>query len=216
MPIKLSILSTPIGNLQDLSPRTIKTLEKAEVIFTESPKIIKNLLQTQKRIIAYSSHNEKKYINLLLNFLKNNTHVCLLSDSGNPTISDPGHILIRAAINAGYSIEVIPGPSAIITSIVGSGLAISRFAFLGFLPKKGIHRSQLITNTYKLGLSLIIFESPKRILHTLKELKLLLGDKKIIIARELTKYFETYHRGSLNTALCPPLIPKGEITIIIE
>ncbi|QQG34886.1 MAG: rRNA small subunit methyltransferase 1 [Deltaproteobacteria bacterium] len=221
MKSKLSVICTPIGNLQDLSNRAIDVLKKSEIIFSESQKLVKILIkeaiiETTKTIISCSCSKEKQNVNLLLQALSSKMQTCLISDAGAPTINDPGSILIKETLKAGHLVEVIPGPNAIITSIIGSGLTISRFSFLGFLPKKGLYRTQLILHSYKLGLSLIIFESPKRIFNTLKELYILLGPRKIVIARELTKYFETYHRGILGSVFSPPLLSKGELTIIVE
>ncbi len=218
----LKIIATPIGNLADMSPRAIQALKDAQVILAEnithSRKLFNSIgldLSTTK-LISCSPPEEPKRIPIVLERLQQGDSIALVSDAGAPTISDPGGRLISAVIEAGHPIEVIPGPSAIIAALMGAGLVANRFAFLGFLPKKGKERTRLVQESYKTGLALVIFESPHRIQATLQDLAHLCGPQKLVVARELTKHFETFHRGLLGQALTPQLVEKGELVIIIE
>lgn len=218
----LSIITTPIGNLADLSPRAAQTLKSAQLILAENTLHSRKLLTAigvdlkQVKLIACPSPKEVARIPVALERLEAGDHIALISDAGAPSVSDPGGRLIQAIIEARHKIEVIPGPSAVITALMGAGLVTTRFAFLGFLPKKGKDRVCLITDAYQSGLALVIFESPHRISKTLDELHELLGQQKIVVARELTKHFETFHRGVLGSALKPALVEKGEMVIVVE
>lgn len=218
----LKIIATPIGNLSDLSPRAVQALKECHVILAESISHSRKLLSSigldlkHTRLISCSATEEMKRVPQVLELLEQGQSVGLISDAGAPAVSDPGARLIQAAIESDYRVEPIPGPSAVITALMGAGLITHRFAFLGFLPKKGKERIRLIQDSYQAGLALVIFESPHRISKTLAELFELCGSKKVVVARELTKLYETFHRGSLGSALKPSLIEKGEFVIIIE
>ncbi|MBL4819169.1 MAG: 16S rRNA (cytidine(1402)-2'-O)-methyltransferase [Deltaproteobacteria bacterium] len=218
----LSIVATPIGNLGDLSPRAAKALQEADIICAENIRHSKKLITTISRhpgvtrFLSCPAPKESACIPKVLNALEAEQHIVLISDAGMPAISDPGGKIIQAVIEAGHKLEVIPGPSAILAALAGSGLITPRFAFLGFLPKKGLERQRIILSSYQAGLALVIFESPHRISKTLNELHKLFGEQKIVVARELTKKFETFHRGILGGDLEPALIEKGEMVIIIE
>lgn len=218
----LKIIATPIGNLEDMSPRAIHALKESQVILAENITHSRKLFNSigldlsDKKLVSCSPPEEPKRIPIVLERLEQGACVALISDAGAPTISDPGGRLISAVIEAGYKIEVIPGPSAIITALMGAGLVANRFAFLGFLPKKGKERQRLIQDSYTAGLALVIFESPNRIQETLEDLFKLCGPQKVVVARELTKHFETFHRGLLGQDLKPALVKKGELVIIIE
>ncbi len=219
---KLSIVSTPIGNLSDISPRAVEVLRKANIILAENPKHSKYLLLNieinfkEIKLINCSARREKDSISFVLSNLQSGANIAIISDAGTPGISDPGSKIIRAVIESNFKIEVIPGPSSIIAALMGSGIITTRFAFLGFLPKKGKERLRLLLGAYQANLSIVMFESPYRITKTLKELNQIFGCLKIIIARELTKYYETFHRGKLGSELQPPLVEKGEMVLIIE
>lgn len=218
----LKIIATPIGNLADLSPRALQALKDCSVILAE------NIMHSRKlfasigldlssvQLISCAAQEEKKRIKILLERLEQGNTIGFISDAGAPVISDPGGHLIQAAIESGHKIEVIPGPSAIIAALMGCALIAHRFAFLGFLPKKGKERAKLIQESYQAGLALVIFESPNRAQQTLQDLFKFCGPQKLVVARELTKHFETFHRGILGQELEPPLVEKGELVIIIE
>jgi 16S rRNA (cytidine1402-2'-O)-methyltransferase len=218
----LSIVATPIGNLADLSPRAVHTLASSQIILAESPLHSRRLLThaginlSKTRLVSCSPPQEKGRIPMLLQALADGQQVSFISDAGAPTVSDPGSSVVRAAIEAGYKIEVIPGPSAVIAALMGAGLIAHRFAFLGFLAKKGKERLRLIAEPHQHGLAVVIFESPYRIHKTLDELFKLLGPQKVVVARELTKRFETFHRGILGEKLTPEVPAKGEMVIVIE
>ncbi len=218
----LSIVATPIGNLADLSPRAIHTLSNSNIIFAESPLHSRRLFShagidiSEIKLVSCSAPQEKGRIPMLLEALEEGLHVSLISDAGAPMVSDPGSMLIRAVIEAGHRIEVIPGPSAVIATLMGAGIIAHRFAFLGFLPKKGLERLRLIKESHELGLAVVLFESPYRIHKMLDELYKLLGSQKVVVARELTKHFETFHRGILGQELEPKIPEKGEMVIVIE
>ncbi|MEI6805212.1 MAG: 16S rRNA (cytidine(1402)-2'-O)-methyltransferase [Myxococcaceae bacterium] len=218
----LKIIATPIGNLTDMSPRGILALKDSQVILAENITHSRKLFNaigldlSQTKLISCSPSEEAKRIPTILERLEHGEVVGLVSDAGAPTVSDPGGRLISAVIEAGYKIEVIPGPSAIITALMGAGLIANRFAFLGFLPKKGKERVRLIQTSYTAGLALVIFESPNRISETIENLFEICGPQKVVVARELTKHFETFHRGILGQDLKPEIVTKGELVIIIE
>lgn len=219
---KLSIVSTPIGNLSDLSSRAVQILQQADIILAENPRHSRLLLSNVDinfkniKLISFSPRKETSQIPLILNYLQNGARIAMISDAGTPGISDPGSKIINSVIQSGYKSEVIPGPSAVIAALVGSGIVFNRFAFLGFLPKKGKERLRFLSNAYQANLAIIIFESPYRITKTLEELYKIFGELNVVVARELTKYFETFHRGKLGSKLHPPLVEKGEMVIIVE
>lgn len=219
----LKIVATPIGNLRDITLRAIDEIKKAQVIFAEdtrhSLKLISGLgieLSNNCRLISCSSQNESERIKVAVQRIKRGDSVVLLSDAGCPTISDPGSLIAQGVIDAGYDIEIIPGASALSASLMGAGIDTTRFAFLGFLPQRTIKREKLIKNSAFSELSLVIFESPLRVKKLLDELYKLLGERRVVVARELTKLHETFHRGILGQELTPPIINKGECVIIVE
>ena len=218
----LKIVATPIGNLADMSPRAVQALKDCSVILAENMTHSRKLFSSigldlsQIKLISCAAAEEIKRIPVILERLERGEIIALVSDAGAPAISDPGGRLIGAVIEAGYRIEVIPGPSAIITALMGCGLIAHRFAFLGFLPKKGKERIKIIQDAYRASLALVIFESPNRVQETLLDLFKLCGPQKVVLARELTKHFETFHRGFLGQDLEPVLVEKGEFVIIVE
>lgn len=218
----LSIVCTPIGNLGDISKRAADTLRSSSVILAENINHSRKLLSALQvdlkntQMLSCAQQDEEKRIKVVLEKLEAGDHISLISDAGAPSISDPGGRLVDAVIQAGYKIEVIPGPSAVIAALMGAGVISHRFAFLGFLPKKGKERERLIQGSRALGMALVIYESPNRVLATLDSLFELCGPKRVVVARELTKQFETFHRGVLGAELSPPFVPKGEAVIVIE
>jgi 16S rRNA (cytidine1402-2'-O)-methyltransferase len=152
----------------------------------------------------------------VLERLQKGDRIALLSDAGAPNVSDPGGRIVEAVVAEELAIEVIPGPSAVVAALMGAGLITHRFAFLGFLPKKGKEREKAILDARRAGFALVIYESPLRIAETLDDLFGFCGPVRVVVARELTKHFETFHRGSLGSDLSPPLIEKGEMVIVVE
>lgn len=219
----LTIVATPIGNIKDISLRAIDIIKEADVILAEDTRHTKNLikslaieLKTHCRLLSCDSHKEKLRIDLVLRHLHKEENIILVADAGCPTISDPGSLMIQAVINAGFLINVIPGPSAHSTALMGAGINTTRFVFLGFLPLKKTARQNLLSKNFNNGLALVIYEAPHRLKKLLAELYTLLGKKRVVVARELTKIFETFHRGFLGEELNPPLVYKGECVVIVE
>ena len=217
----LYIVSTPIGNLSDISLRAIETLQKVDLILAEDTRKTGTLLKSlkiKKNLLSFYEHNESARIPQVIDFLKKGQNLALVSDAGTPTISDPGFKLIREAITQGLKIESIPGASAALAALVVSGLPTDKFIFLGYLPKKQGKATKIIKQIADLDFTIILFESPKRLLRNLKLLKDLLGNKSTVVARELTKLHEEYLRGDIEDIIehfkKNPI--KGEITLIIH
>jgi len=216
---KLYIVPTPIGNLKDITLRSLEILNSVDYLICEDTRRTKILLYhyniKNKKLISYFAPKEEQKIPQILEILKNNNTV-LVVDSGMPGISDPGYKLIKTCLEQGIEIEVLPGPSAFLTALIGSGLPTDRFLFLGFLPKKGLEN---FLKKYKdLEATIIFYESPQRILKTLDVLEKVFGNLQITIAREISKIYEEYIRGDLrevkeklkNRKL------KGEITLVVR
>ncbi|HXW52591.1 MAG TPA: 16S rRNA (cytidine(1402)-2'-O)-methyltransferase [Myxococcota bacterium] len=223
MATRLKILATPIGNIRDISLRAMDEIKRADVIFAEdtrhSLKLIQALnieLKPDCRLVSCDAHKERDRIDVVIARLLANDQVLLISDAGCPTISDPGSLLVQGVLQKGLAVEVIPGPSAHSTALMGAGIDTTRFAFLGFLPQKKTARKKLIESAASAGLALVIYESPLRVLELLDELFLLLGARRVVVARELTKLHETFHRGVLGSPLDPPVVEKGECVVVIE
>jgi 16S rRNA (cytidine1402-2'-O)-methyltransferase len=219
----LTIVATPIGNIKDITLRALDEINQADLILAEDTRhslvLIKALainLKPHCRLVSCDSHKENSRINLVLEYLIAKKKVILLSDAGCPTISDPGSLLVQAVINAGFLVNIIPGPSAHSAALMGAGINTTRFAFLGFLPLKKSKSRELILESFKAGLALVIYEAPNRVLPLLDELYDLLGKQRVVIARELTKVFETFHRGFLGEKLTPAFVAKGECVVIVE
>lgn len=218
----LSIVCTPIGNLEDISKRALRVLSESDCILAENVENTLKLLRLldvrfeDKKILSCSQHEEAERIKVVLERLQSGSKVALLSDAGAPAVSDPGGRIVEAVVAAGHAIEVIPGPSALVAALMGAGVITTRFAFLGFLPRKGKERDKIITDARKAGLALVIYESPLRAAHTLDDLFKACGPARVVVARELTKRFETFHRGVLGAPLEPALVDKGELVIVVE
>jgi 16S rRNA (cytidine1402-2'-O)-methyltransferase len=218
----LKIVCTPIGNLGDMSPRAVNALKTSSVILAENTLHSRKLLAAMGvgldniKLISCAQHDEERRVDVVLERLEAGEHVSLISDAGAPGISDPGGRLTEAIVKAGHNIEVIPGPSAVIAALMGAGVVSHHFAFLGFLPKKGKERERLIKDSRAAGFAIVLYESPNRVLDTLEDLHKLCGARRVVVARELTKQFETFHRGVLGGELSPVWVNKGEAVIVVE
>ena len=216
---KLFVVATPIGNLQDISFRAVETLKKVNCIFAEDTRTSKKLINhydIDTKLYSYHDHSSEKEIARLLDILKDHKDVALISDAGTPTISDPGYSLIRQCINEGIDVIPIPGASALTAAISASGLPSDAFAFIGFLPtKKG--RKKKISSLENLDMTIVLFESPHRLIKTLNQLKEALGERPIVVARELTKLYEEIIRGNFSSTIefFEAKKIKGEIVIMI-
>jgi len=215
----LFVVPTPIGNLKDITLRSLEVLKEVECIFCEDTRRTKILLDhygiKNKNLISYFAPKEEEKIPYILDILKK-YHSALVVDSGMPVISDPGYKLIKACLESGIKIEVLPGPSAFLTALVSSGLPIDKFLFLGFLPKKGL--KNYFEKLKDLEATFVFYESPKRILKTLKTIKEVFKKGKIVIAREISKIYEEYLRGNLDEIIeiLEKRKLKGEITIVFR
>ena len=216
---RLYIVATPIGNLKDFTFRAIDTLKEVDFVFAEDTRNSIQLMKHYKietKIDSYHEHNNVKKIPKIINLLNAGKNIALISDAGTPTISDPGYKLIRACIDEEINIIPIPGASAVTAALSASGLPSDSFFFLGFLPhKKG--RKKKISFLKSLDNTIIIFESPHRLLKTLKELHDELGERPVVVARELTKLYEEIIRGNFDSIIeyFESKKVKGEIVIII-
>lgn len=222
MPGSVQLICTPIGNLGDISFRAVQSLQNADVIACEdtrhSSRLLKHLEIERKELVALHDHNEGARAGSLVERAFEGERIVFLSDAGTPTISDPGYRLVNACVDAGVTVEVIPGPSAVITALAGSGLPTDAFYFGGFLPVKSGKRARLLEESLNRTETSIFFESPYRLLKTLKALAELDEERSICVARELTKKFETYHRGTAPQILeeFAEKTVKGEITLLIQ
>ncbi|WP_185849555.1 16S rRNA (cytidine(1402)-2'-O)-methyltransferase [Blattabacterium cuenoti] len=217
----LYIVPTPIGNREDLTFRSLRILNEVDLILAENNKISKRLLSFYKiktHIKTYHIYNEHKMIPSILEKIKKGKKLALISNAGTPSISDPGFLLIRSCIEASISIECLPGPTALIPAVVVSGFPINEFTFVGFLPKK--KRKTQLNNLSKENRTIILYESPHRLLRTLNDLKDFFDLKRnIVICKEISKMFQETLRGNIeDMILYYKKIKKilGEYVIIIE
>jgi 16S rRNA (cytidine1402-2'-O)-methyltransferase len=213
----LFVVSTPIGNLGDVTHRAIETLGAVSLIAAEDTRrtrILLNRYQIQTPLSSYNSFNKIKKGREFVERLKKGNDLALVSDAGTPGISDPHYHLVNSAIEEGVSIYSIPGPSALLAALTVSGLPMDRFVFEGFLPrKKG--RTTMLENLAHERRTVVIFESPNRIQKTLQDLYRFFGDRKVAVTRELTKMYEEVIRGNLKELSTLTRTWKGEITVVI-
>ncbi len=202
-PRTLYVVSTPIGNLEDISDRALRVLREVDLIAAEDTRTTGNLLRhfgVRKPMVSYFSRNEQRRVPELVAKLTDGSSIAVVSDAGTPGISDPAARLISASIAAGIPIVAVPGASAILPALIVSGLPIDSFVFEGFLPvKKG--RSTALAALSKEEQTIVLYESPHRLLRTLGDLKASFGDRRISVAREITKKFEEVVRGSITEAI---------------
>jgi len=214
----LYVVATPIGNLEDISLRALRILREVRLIAAEDTRKTKRLLNAyriQTPMTSYHEHNKKIKLDYILNHLKEGD-VALVSEAGTPGVSDPGYELIRAATQAGIPVVPVPGPSAVITALVVSGLPTDRFLYLGFLPRRASARKQALKSVAQETETLVILEAPHRLQPTLNDLQLLLGDRQIAVCRELTKLHEEVFRGTIGQAIDRFTEPRGEFTLVVE
>lgn len=217
----LYIVSTPIGNLEDITYRAIRILNESDIIAAEDTRHTLKLLNhynISKPLTSYHEYNKIPKTAQLIQKLKQGESVALLSDAGTPGISDPGFYLIREAIREQISVIPIPGVTALITALSVSGLATDAFYFRGFLPKKTAQRIKIMDTIKELHCTLIFYESPHRIKNTLEDMLKIFGDRNIVLGKELTKKFEEFFRGKLSqiAAQISSKNIKGEWTILLE
>lgn len=219
----LVLVGTPIGNLGDLSPRAVEALRAADAICCEDTRRTGRLLQhagvDHRPFIVVNDHTELRAIDGVLGRLAAGERVAVVTDAGMPGISDPGERLVRAALDAGHPVEVVPGPSAAVTALVLSGLAAGRFAFEGFLPRKGSGRTERLAEVSAERRTVVLYEAPHRIARTLADLAEVCGaERRVSIGRELTKLHEETWRGTLAEAVewVATEVPRGELVVVLE
>ncbi len=216
---KLYLVATPIGNLEDITLRALKILKEVDLIAAEDTRNTLKLLnhfEINKPLISYHRHNEDIKSDVLINKLKTGENIALVSDAGTPGISDPGEVIVEQAIKNNIEIIPIPGACAAINALICSGLNTKEFVFLGFLPiNKKLRKEKLneIKNEVKTS---IIYEAPHKLKNTLEDLKDILGNRKVVLARELTKIHEEFIRGNIEQIIEKSDDLRGEIIIIIE
>lgn len=219
----LMLVPTPIGNLEDITLRALRVLRSVDVILAEDTRITKRLLKhfhIEKPVQSYHAHNEHDQIEKLIMRMKAGEHMALVSDAGTPGISDPGFLLVRACLQAQLEVECLPGPTAFVPALVQSGLPSDRFVFEGFLPVKKGRKSRLEALSQE-DRTLILYESPHRLIKTLREIADVFGsDRPIAIAREISKFFGETVRGSVEDVIREFLQRnkeslKGEFVIVI-
>jgi len=219
----LSLVSTPIGNLEDITLRALKVLKDCDIILCEDTRRTKILLEKyniKKQLISCHSYNQTKRADLLIELLKNKKNVVYVTDSGTPCISDPGYELVLKAIENSFPIECIPGPTAFVPALVCSGLPTDDFVFLGFLPRKKSKINKLLASVSALKKTIIFYESPYRIKRTIEICKSIFKpETKLVIAREITKKFEEFIRGTIESVYNEILKRKeikGEIVVLLH
>ena len=214
----LFVVATPIGNLEDISLRALRILREVRLIAAEDTRKTKRLLTTydiKTPMTSYHQHNEGTKLNYILGCLEEGD-VALVSEAGTPGMSDPGYELIVAASQRGIPVVPVPGASAIITALTISGLATDRFTYLGFLPRRPNSRRSFLETVVNSHGTIIVLESPHRLLPALSDILLVLGDRKIAVCRELTKLHEEVFRGRVSQAIEHFTEPRGEFTLVIE
>jgi len=218
---KLYICPTPIGNLDDMTIRGLKTLESVDLIAAEDTRHTIKLLnhfEIKTKLFSYHEHNKRTAGPQLVERLLGDMDVALVSDAGMPGISDPGEDLVKLCIESGIEIEALPGASAVITALAASGLSTRRFLFEGFLDRHKKVRRERLTYLEPLKETLVFYESPHRLLDTLGDFIKVLGDRQIVLARELTKRYEEYFRGSISEGISyfKDKGIKGEFVVLVE
>lgn len=214
----LVLVATPIGNLGDLSPRAIEALTTAELICCEDTRRTGRLLQhagiANKRLAVCNEHTERDRVADVLAVLGSGGTVAVVTDAGTPGISDPGAWLVRAAVESGFGVTTVPGPTALVSALVSSGLPTTRFVFEGFLPRSGRARKERIADIAGETRTVVLYEAPHRIERTITDLRAACGDHRpVAVARELTKLYETVVRGTLSSIELGT--PRGEYVVVL-
>jgi 16S rRNA (cytidine1402-2'-O)-methyltransferase len=215
----LYLVATPIGNLEDLSPRAVRILREANLIAAEDTRHTRALLthfDIHTPLTSYFEHNKLAKLDTILSALSQGD-VALVSDAGTPAINDPGYELVKAAIETGHSVSPVPGPSAPIAALAASGLPTDSFLYLGYLPRRSSERRDFAAQVAEMPYTLIFFETPHRLLESLEDLQSVLGDRPMTAARELTKLHEEFVRGTIGEVRThfEQSEPRGEFVLVI-
>ncbi len=216
---KLYLVATPIGNLEDITLRAIRTLKEADIIVAEDTRHtlqLLNHLEISKPLMSYQRHsNEKKIIEIINKILEGN-NIALVTDAGTPGISDPGEEIVKEAIKNNIKVTPIPGACALICALISSGLDTKEFTFLGFLPMNNKNRKEKLKEIKFSTNTIILYEAPHKLKETLRDLKEILENRKIVLAHEMTKIHESFEIGTVKEFIEKISEPKGEYVIIIE
>ena len=215
----LYVVATPIGNLEDITLRAINVLREVDLIAAEDTRHtlkLLNHLEISKPLISYHRHNEEVKTDILIKELKQGKNIALVSDAGTPGICDPGEEVIKKCIEEEITVIAIPGPCAMINALICSGLETKEFIFMGFLPLNKKNRKEKLEEIKQATKTTIIYEAPHKLEMTLKDLKEIIGTRKLVLARELTKIHEEYIRENIETLIEKAKDIKGEIVLIIE
>jgi len=217
----LYLVATPIGNLEDITVRAIRTLRECDLIAAEDTRHSGQLLKhlgISKPLLSYFQFNEARRSEEILERLRRGEKVALVTDAGTPGISDPGERVVKAALAAGFRVESVPGPCSLVAALTASGFATNEFQFIGFLPHKPGERRKQLAKLHEVAGTLLLYESPYRILKLLRELRDIFPDRQIVLARELTKKFEEFLRGTPAQllALLEKRSIKGEFVVLIQ
>jgi 16S rRNA (cytidine1402-2'-O)-methyltransferase len=217
----LSLVATPIGNLEDITLRALRVLQEVDLIATEDTRRTRTLLahyQIDTPLTSLYDHNEAQKAPTLIRRLQEGANIALVSDAGTPLISDPGYRLVQLAIAQGITVTPIPGPSALVAALIVAGLPTDRFVFEGFLPKKPGKRRRRLEALGDEPRTLIFYESPRRVPGLVAEMQVLWGDRRAVVVREMTKKFEEILRGRLTEVQAQLLErpPLGEVTLVVE
>ena len=216
---KIYLVATPIGNLEDITLRAIKILKEVDLIAAEDTRHtlkLLNHLEITKPLISYYKQNEKIKSNILIDKLLNGENIALVSDAGTPGISDPGEEIVKEAIKNNIDIIPVPGACAAINALIASGINTREFLFLGFLPVNKKEKIEKLEEIKILDKTLIFYEAPHKLINTLELIKEVIGDRNIVLAREITKIHEEYIRGNVSEIIEKIENPKGEFVIILE
>ncbi|HZH26017.1 MAG TPA: 16S rRNA (cytidine(1402)-2'-O)-methyltransferase [Azospirillaceae bacterium] len=218
----LHVIATPIGNLEDVTLRAIRVLGQVAALAVEDTRVTPRLLDRHgiprpAQVFPCHEHNEDRAVERILEVLRGGGDVGLVTDAGMPGISDPGFRAVRAVLEAGFRVEVVPGPAAVTTALVVSGLPVASFTFLGFPPRTSGKRRNLLAREAQAPHTLVFYESPHRVKALLADALAVLGDRQAAVCLELTKLHERVHRGHLTDLVADKALdaPKGEITVVI-
>ena len=217
----LYVVGTPIGNLGDFSPRAVETLEKVDFIAAEDTRVTVKLLNhfgIKKPMVIYQKFNEYEQGDIIVSRLLNGESCAIVTDAGMPCISDPGETLVKLCIKADVKVEVVPGPSAVVSALAVSGLSVSRWTFEGFLSIKRTSRMEHLMELRHERRTMVFYEAPHKLLSTLKDMNSVFGDRNIVVVKELTKIHETSWRGTLSEAVKyhTENPPKGEYVLVLD
>jgi 16S rRNA (cytidine1402-2'-O)-methyltransferase len=225
VPLKpaLYLVATPIGNMEDVTLRALDVLSSVDRVFAEDTRSLRRLcsrhdLKLKSRPVRCDEHTERGAAKRAISMIADGESVALATDAGSPGVSDPGYRLVRAVLDVGHDVVPVPGPTSVIAAVTASGLPCDRFAFEGFLPPKGGKRNARLRGLLREARTIVLFESPHRLARTLSDLAAALGERRAVLAREMTKLHETFHRGTL-TELAERVAEnplRGEIVIVVE